>query len=235
VWAIFLVGWIAFMLLGSRGSDRQVEGILPTDSLVERFGLFTIIVLGEVIFGVVDGLSAAGPDALTIATGSLAMVIGFGLWWIYFDLVGRRLPRSGGPIWTWMLSHLPIQLAIVAAGAGIVNLIEHAHEPTTPAGTALLLAGSVALGLVALIVTERELEDAVRLEVVYRPLGAVLATGAAIALLAGWLAPAPWVLAALLVAILTALWFFVVARMIRAGVWGEALTRGTELEPSQPA
>jgi low temperature requirement protein LtrA len=235
VWAIFLVGWICFMLLGSRGNDRQVEGILPTDSLVERFGLFTIIVLGEVIFGVVDGLSAAGPDALTIATGSLAMVIGFGLWWIYFDLVGRRLPRSGGPIWTWMLSHLPIQLAIVAAGAGIVNLIEHAHEPTTPAGTALLLGGSVALGLLALIVTERELEDAVRLEVVYRPLGAVLATGAAIALLAGWLAPAPWVLAVLLVAILTALWFFVVARMIRAGVWGEALTRGTELEPSPPA
>ena len=66
------------------------------------------------------------------------------------------------------------------------------------------------------------LEDALRLEVVYRPLGAVLATGAAIALLAGWLAPAPWILAALLVTILTALWFFVVARMIRAGAWGEA-------------
>ena len=26
-----------------------------------------------------------------------------------------------------------------------------------------------------------------------------------------------------MVAILTALWFFVVARMIRAGVWGEAI------------
>jgi low temperature requirement protein LtrA len=221
VWAIFLAGWLGFMLLGSRGSDRQVEGILPTDSLVERFGLFTIIVLGEVILGVVTGLSAVGPDALTIATGSFAMIIGFGFWWIYFDLVGRRLPREGGTIWTWMLSHLPIQLSIVAAGAGVVNLIEHAHEATTPPETALLLGGSVALGLLALIVTERSLEDAVRLEVVYRPLGAVLATGAAIALLAGWLAPAPWILAALLVAILTALWFFVVARMIRAGAWGE--------------
>jgi low temperature requirement protein LtrA len=228
VWAIFLTGWLGLMLLGSRGSDRQVEGILPTDSLVERFGLFTIIVLGEVILGVVTGLSAAGPDPLTIATGSLAMVIGFGFWWIYFDLVGRRLPRSGGTIWTWMLSHLPIQLSIVAAGAGIVSLIEHARDSATPPETALLLGGSVALGLLALIVTERSLEDAVRLEVVYRPLGAVLATGAAIALLAGWLAPAPWILAALLVAILTALWFFVVARMIRAGVWG---TEAAELSP----
>ena len=221
VWAIFAGAWLVFIQLGARSGGRPTEGILPTDSLVERFGLFTIIVLGEVILGVVTGLSAVGPDALTIATGSFAMIIGFGFWWIYFDLVGRRLPREGGTIWTWMLSHLPIQLSIVAAGAGVVNVIEHAHEPTTPPETALLLGGSVAIGLLALIVAERSLEDAVRLEVVYRPLGAVLATGAAIALLAGWLAPAPWILAALLVAILTALWFFVVARMIRAGAWGE--------------
>ena len=227
VWAAFLAGWIGFILTGSRSRGPQAEGIVPTDSLVERFGLFTIIVLGEVVLGVVTGLSAAGPDALTIATGSLAMVIGFGFWWIYFDLVGRRLPRHGGTIWTWMLSHLPIQLSIVSAGAAIVGLIEHAHDPTTPPETALLLGGSVALGLVALILTERSLEDAVRLEVVYRPLGAVLAIGAVIALLAGWLAPAPWLLAALLVAILTALWFFVVARMIRVGVWGEPFREPT--------
>jgi low temperature requirement protein LtrA len=227
IWAAFLIGWMGFILLGSRGNTRQAEGIVPTDSLVERFGLFTIIVLGEVIIGVVTGLSAAGADALTIATGSLAMIVGFGFWWIYFDLVGRRLPRPGGTIWTWMLSHLPIQLSIVAAGAAIVNLIEHAHDPVTPGSTSLLLGGATAIGLVALIVTERSLEDAVRLEVVYRPLGAVLAVGAAIALLAGWLAPAPWILAGLMVAILTALWFFVVARMIRAGVWGEALAEAT--------
>jgi len=218
---VFVGGWLVFIQLGSRGRGRQAEGILPTESLVERFALFTIIVLGEFILGVVSGLSAAGADALTIATGSLAMIIGFGFWWIYFDLVGRRLPRGGGTIWTWMLSHLPIQLSIVAAGAAIVSVIEHAHDGSTPAETALLLGGSVAIGLLALIVTERSLEDAVRLDDVYRPLGAVLAAGAAIALLAGWWAPAPWVLAALVVAILTALWFFVVARMIRAGVWGE--------------
>ena len=219
-WAVFAGAWIVGLSLGSRVRGRLTEGIQPTDSLVERFGLFTIIVLGEVILGVVTGLSEAGPDPLTIATGSLAMVIGFGFWWIYFDVVGRRLPRPGGTIWSWMLSHLPIQLSIVATGAGIVNLIEHAHEPTTPPGTALLLGGAVAIGLLGLILTERSLEDAIRLETVYAPLAAALAAGAAIALLAGWLTPAPWLLAALLVAILTVLWFFVVARMIRAGVWG---------------
>jgi hypothetical protein len=87
----------------------------------------------------------------------------------------------------------------------VVNLIEHAHEPVTPPETALLLGGSVAIGLLALIVTERSLEDAVRLEEVYRPLGVVLVAGAAVAILAGALAPAPWVLATLLVAVLTVL------------------------------
>jgi len=223
-WGVFAGAWIIGLSLGARVRGRLTEGIQPTDSLVERFGLFTIIVLGEVILGVVTGLSEAGPDPLTIATGSLAMVIGFGFWWIYFDVVGRRLSRPGGSVWAWMLSHLPIQLSIVATGAGIVNLIEHAHDATTPPETALLLGGSVAIGLLGLILTERSLEDAVRLESVYRQLGVVLALGAAVAYLAGWLAPAPWLLAGLLVAVLTVLWFFVVARMIRAGVWGEAIT-----------
>ena len=122
-----------------------------------------------------------------------------------------------------MLSHLPIQLSIVSAGAAIVSLIEHTHDGSTPLDTSLLLGCSVAIGLLALILTERSLEDAQRLQIVYRPLPAVLAAGAGIALLAGWLAPAPWILAALMVAVLTLLWFFVVARMIRAGVWGESL------------
>jgi low temperature requirement protein LtrA len=235
VWAAFLAGWIGFMLIGSRSRGPQAQGIEPTESLVERFGLFTIIVLGEVVLGVVSGLSAAGTDPLTIVTGSLALVVGFGFWWIYFDLVGRRLPRSGGGVvWTWMLSHLPIQLSIVSAGAAIVSVIEHAHDAATPAEDALLLGGSVAIGLVALIVTERSLEDARRLEIVYRPLGAVLAVGAAIALLAAWAAPAPWILAALMVAILTALWCFVVVRMIRAGVWGESLDDGPVAEAARP-
>jgi low temperature requirement protein LtrA len=219
VWAVFAIAWVIHIEIAGRVRTGGISSaILPTDSLVERFGLFVIIVLGEVILGVVTGLSAAEPDALTIVTGMLALVIGLGLWWIYFDLVGRRLPRSArGSIAAWMLSHLPITLAITAAGAAIVSLVEHAHEPATPVATASLLSGSVALGLLALILTARSLEDAVRLASVYRPLTVALALGAVVALFAGWLAPAPWLMALLLVAILSALWFFAVAWLIRAG------------------
>jgi len=112
------------------------RGLRPTGSLVERFGLFTIIVLGEVVFGVVDGISASARDVKTITTGIVALVIGFGFWWIYFDLVGRRLPRGGGRAQaSWLLSHLPITMAITAAGAAMVSLIGHAHDARTPAAT----------------------------------------------------------------------------------------------------
>jgi low temperature requirement protein LtrA len=38
---------------------------------------------------------AAERDGVTIAVALLSLWIGFGFWWIYFDLVGRRLPRNG--------------------------------------------------------------------------------------------------------------------------------------------
>jgi low temperature requirement protein LtrA len=207
------------------------EGVVATQSLVERFGAFTIIVLGEVILGVVEGLSAAQRDLITIGTGSLALIVGFGYWWIYFDLIGRRMPRDDrGVLSTWMLSHVPITLSISATGAAIVTLVEHAHDPTTPAATAWLLATAVAIGLLAMILTARALTDAIRLESVYRPLTWLLALGAAGALAIGWLDPAPWLLALGLVAILSAVWFFAVAWLIRAGEWGDGRTRAGTVE-----
>jgi low temperature requirement protein LtrA len=69
VWAGLAVAWIVGIVLAARSSRGL--GLTPTDSLVERFGLFIIIVLGEVVLGVVAGLSVAERDAKTILTGLL--------------------------------------------------------------------------------------------------------------------------------------------------------------------
>jgi low temperature requirement protein LtrA len=222
VWASVVIGWVGGLVALGHPAIGLSRGLLPTDSLVERFGLLTIIVLGEVVFGVVDGLSATERDVKTITTGMVALVIGFGFWWLYFDLVGRRPPRpEGHALAGWLLSHLPITLSITAAGAAMVSLIAHAHDHRTPASTAWLLSGAVGLGLLALILAARTLADALRLAAVYRPIEVALAFGAGATVLAGWARPAPWLLALLLVGVLATLWFVAVSRFLRAGAWGE--------------
>jgi low temperature requirement protein LtrA len=223
VWAGLVVAWVAGISVAARTARRVARatlGVAPTDSLVERFGLFTIIVLGEVVIGVVDGLSSTARDPRTIATGLLALLLGFGFWWVYFDLVGSRPPRaSGGALANWVMSHLPVALSITAAGAGMVSLVGHAHDAHTPAGTSWLLAGAVALGLLAVVAIEQTLADAERLFAVIAPLRTALPAGAVMALVVGWARPAPWLLAFLLAAILVAVWVFAVSRFLRAGAW----------------
>jgi low temperature requirement protein LtrA len=222
VWAGMCVTWlVAIKLLGKR-SVMFRAGVRPSESMVERFGLFTIIVLGEVVIGIVDGLAQAEQDFVTIATALIGLVIGFGFWWMYFDVVGRRLPRAdGSAVADWISSHLPITLSIAAAGAAMVSLIEHAHEPSMPPVTAWLLSGSVALGLVGLILASWALEDARRLPGAYRPLEVAMAIGAVAALVVGWINPAPWLLAALLAVILSVLWVVAIGELLRAGAWAE--------------
>jgi low temperature requirement protein LtrA len=223
VWASFVIAWmVLLLLLLGRSLVGLNLSLTPTDSLVERFGLFTIIVLGEVVFGVVDGMSIAEHDVKTISTGIIALLLGFAFWWMYFDVIGRRLPRDDGRYSSaWILSHFPITLAIATGGAAMVSLIEHAHDPKTPDATAWLLAGAVAVGLVAQAATVRTLEDAERLAAVYRPLSVAMVGGAAAALAIGWLRPSPSILVLALVAIESILWFYAVSRFLDADAWGE--------------
>ena len=221
VWAIFSVAWVILLLLFGRSRVGLGRGMTPTDSLVERFATITIIVLGEVVFGVVDGLSQSKHDVTTISTGLIALVVGFGFWWIYFDVVGGKLPKPDGrALANWMLSHYPITLSIAVAGAGMVSLVEHAHDDSTPEATSLLLSGAVAVGLVFLIPTWRALADASRLPSIHRPLWMATVTGAVASLVVGWTRPAPWLLALLLVVVLGMVWAVAVRGFALAGTWG---------------
>ncbi len=220
VWAVYTIGWTVLLLVMARAEVGLGRGMAPTDSLVDRFGTFTLIVLGAVVFGVVDGLSRSRHDFTTIATGMVALVVGFGFWWIYFDVVGGRRPnRDGRAMANWIISHFPITLAIAASGAGMVSLLEHAHDAGTPEATSWLLSGAVALGLLFLIPTSRALADASRLAAAFRPTWAAMAAGAAISLVIGWTRPSPWFLALLLDAVLGLVWAVAVRGFVLTDAW----------------
>ena len=218
VWAALVIGWMVGVFLLTRTPDAEEStGLMTTDSLVERFGLFTIIVLGEVVVGVVGGMSEAARDPLTVATGVIGLTIGFGFWWTYFDFVGRRPPREDrhGTM-QWLLGHFPVALAIAASGAAMVSLVEHAAEPRAPVSAAWLLSGSVALLLISLIVTMRTLHDYALKAAFYRPLAIAMFIGALSALAVGWWRPAPWALALALSIIHSVVWIYAVDRWLRS-------------------
>ena len=81
--------------------------------------------------------------------------------------------------------------------------------------------GETIVAVCLLALAQRTLVDAQRFEVVYRPLSFAMIAGAAAALVVGWARPAPWLLALLLVVILSMIWCFAVSRFLRADAWGE--------------
>jgi low temperature requirement protein LtrA len=144
----------------------------------------------------------------------IGLMIGFGIWWTYFDFVGRRFPRAGRQS-LWMAGHLPVVMAIAGSGAAMVGIIEHAGDDRTPAAAAWLLSGSVAVALVALLAIMTTLSDFERLASIYRPLTRGMAAAAVAAMLIGWWRPSPWLLALSMVVILSLVWWLAVDRWLR--------------------
>ncbi len=195
-------------------TEEMIAALAPTHSMVERFGLFTIIVLGEVVVGVADGVASSEHNFVTILTAILAMWVGFGFWWNYFDFVGGRLPGAGRKQFGWMFAHFPLSVSISAAGAGMVGLIEHAGESRTPAPTAWLVAGAtagVALSIVALTFS-------IGTHPARRAVPYTLTAAAGAALIAAAIRPTPWLLAAVLWALMGMVWFEAFTRHARQGI-----------------
>ena len=132
--AVYLAGFAAVTLTAL---SAQPAALTVTDALIDRFGTLILIVLGETLTGVVTGLAAQPVSGLTLSVGLVAVVVGFGAWWTYFDLAGHRHPRPERTAsLQWMLGHLPLTAAIAAMGAAMVSLVGHAHDARTPAATA---------------------------------------------------------------------------------------------------
>lgn len=147
----------------------SVKTALPhrrrTSKLPERFGLFTIIVLGETFVGVFQGLSEAHRITAAYAkVGLMGLAIAFALWSVYFDFVARRAVKEGTR-WehAWGYSHLLLLMCIVAVGACLSHVVASGEAPLVHE-VAWLLAGATGVGLfaIALLETTLETDDAER-------------------------------------------------------------------------
>ena len=134
-------------------AERKTSGT-PWNAhhIAERYGLLTIIALGEGVFGTIASVSALVEEQGWSSEAAIVVVAGigltFGLWWNYFILPsGRILSRHRGRSFVWGYGHILIYAAIAATGAGL-HVAAYVIEGTTRIGT---LGAVVAVAVPVLI------------------------------------------------------------------------------------
>jgi low temperature requirement protein LtrA len=118
--------------------------------IAERYGLFTIIVLGESVLAATTAiLVARSVTGLSVDIGVVAvsgLVLLFACWWLYFlESDAPRLDAHRDLGFIWGYGHYFVFASLAAVGAGIeVTLEAVSHEV---AASALLVGYSTALPL----------------------------------------------------------------------------------------
>lgn len=168
------LGWTALVLVPEEGrpwvflvmvaaelsvpplAERDYASSWHAHHIAERYGLFTIIVLGETIAAAtvavktgVEENDALG-DLLPIAGGGLLLI--FAAWWIYFIVPAHQRLLSNRQAFLWGYGHYLIQASAAAIGAGIEVAVEQAvgkaHLSATAAAAAVTLPSALFLLLV---------------------------------------------------------------------------------------
>jgi low temperature requirement protein LtrA len=199
-WALpaFLVIGIAELLVPFWAERTNMTPWHP-HHIAERYGLFTIIVLGESVFAATTAILAArSAGGLTLELGVVAiagLVVLFACWWLYFlEPDAPRLVENRDVGFVWGYGHFGVFASLAAVGAGIEVTVEAISGEV--AASPLLVGYSVALPLAIFLVVryalyvriggERPLQPAVFV--------AEIAVFLAVPLASLWISPA-WVLA----------------------------------------
>lgn len=127
----------------------------------ERFGLFTIILLGECVASVMRGIESQEYWSFPAASTAFAgMSFAFVLRWWYFDVAHAaserhiRSRRDDRRFHVWHYAHLPLFLGIAVAGVGFEHAIsldgvDYLHQTEAAifcAAAALVMAALTVIG-----------------------------------------------------------------------------------------
>ena len=132
---------------------------VPPDAahLPERFGLFTLILLGESVVAVMHGMKGQETWSLPAATSAfLGMAMAFALWWWYFHGVGAaadrpiRSHRDALSFHLWSYAHLPLYLGIAVTFAGIQHIVHDGALHPLHQVDGIVIGGALATAMFAL-------------------------------------------------------------------------------------
>lgn len=100
-----------------------------SSSMIERLGLLTTIVFGEVVLGTINAVTTLHEIHFsTWINFAPAMLVVFALWWIFFDLIAGRQVKSGFLMANYvMYSYIPTLMALGLTAVGFQEIF-HAFE-----------------------------------------------------------------------------------------------------------
>ena len=151
-WAVVLV---LIEMVGPVLVERRKGGTpWHAHHIAERYGLLTIITLGEGVIGTVASLGAVvesqgwSLDAVLVAVAGTGLT--FGLWWMYSRFQPGRCYRFTERAFPWGYGHILIFGSIAATGAGLhVAALYIGHEAHIGA-TATVMTVAMPVGVFAL-------------------------------------------------------------------------------------
>jgi low temperature requirement protein LtrA len=137
-------------------AERATPTPWHPEHIEERYGLFTIIVLGESILASSTALqevtadTAGSVDLILVVIGGLLTV--FSMWWLYFERPRRDLLVSLRRAFIWGYGHYFVWAAAAAVGAGLSVAIDHAgdHGSLGDLGAEAAVAFPVSIYLLAM-------------------------------------------------------------------------------------
>jgi low temperature requirement protein LtrA len=186
LWGLALAIDIGTAMVASRHSTT-----LPPHAahLPERFGLFTLILLGESIVAIVGGIQSQADWTVAAAVPAFAgIALVFGLWWSYFDgatgSAERTVTTHRDRRWfeCWSYAHLPLYLGVGVTGIGLEHIVASGGTEPLHLGEAFLLSGGSAAAILALTLVGAASPDLPTHARVRRALSGAALAGAALAI-----------------------------------------------------
>jgi low temperature requirement protein LtrA len=113
-------------------AERFMQTTWHPSHIAERFGLFTIIVLGESILSATVAIQTVVEEQtwtmslVGIIVGGLLII--FAMWWLYFFQPVDHLLSSFQTVFAWGYGHLLIFASAAAVGAGLAVAVDHATD-----------------------------------------------------------------------------------------------------------
>jgi low temperature requirement protein LtrA len=163
VWGLpkaeWLMGWMVLApaeLLVPIWAERAEPTSWHPHHIAERFGLLTLIVLGESVLSATVAIQSTidaahtTPELYSVIAGSVLLMLG--MWWLYFDREPHGAFTRDYSAFVWGYGHFAVFSSAAAVGAGIAVAVDfsvhHTAISTLQAGAAVALPAALYIAAV---------------------------------------------------------------------------------------